>query len=74
MAAHRKLDQRRDDLCVVAPHRRVACSFFDSERHTILDVGPVDMIFVKENIVELPLIDHFSASAAFVEVSFLSFA
>jgi hypothetical protein len=28
------------------------------------------MISVKENIVQLPLIDHFPASAAFVEVSF----
>jgi hypothetical protein len=38
-----------------------------------LNVGPVDVIFVKENIVELPLIDHFPASA-FVEVPFLRFA
>jgi len=34
----------------------------------------VDVIFVKEHIVELPLIDHFSASAAFVEVPFFRFA
>ncbi len=32
------------------------------------------MIFVKENIVQLPLINHFSASAALVEVPFLRFA
>jgi len=32
------------------------------------------MIFVKENIVELPLTDHFSAPPAFVEVPFLHFA
>jgi hypothetical protein len=33
----------------------------------------VDVIFVKENIVELPLIDHFPASAS-VEVAFFGFA
>jgi len=32
------------------------------------------MIFAKENIVELSLIDHFSASAASVEVAFRCFA
>jgi hypothetical protein len=38
-----------------------------------LNVRPVDMIFVKENIVELPLIDYFSAPAL-IEVPFLRFA
>jgi hypothetical protein len=33
----------------------------------------VDVIFVKENIVQLPLIDHFPASAS-VEVAFFGFA
>jgi hypothetical protein len=46
-------------------------SFF---RAAVLNVGPLDMILVKENIVQLPLIDHFSASAAFVEVPSLRFA
>jgi hypothetical protein len=32
------------------------------------------MIFVKEHIVELPLIDHFSASVALIEVPFLGLA
>jgi len=50
--------------------------FFASERlrAAILKVRPVDMIFVKENIVQLPLIDHFSTSAAFVEMPFPRFA
>jgi hypothetical protein len=39
-----------------------------------LDVRPVDVIFVKENIVELALIDHLFASAASVEMFFLGFA
>jgi hypothetical protein len=33
----------------------------------------LDVIFVKQNGVELPLIDHFPAPAAFVEVPFLRF-
>jgi len=50
--------------------------FFASERlrGAVLNVRSVDVIFVKEHIVELPLIDHFSASAAFVEVPFFRFA
>ena len=32
------------------------------------------MIFVKENIVQLPLVDYFSALLAFVEVLFLPLA
>jgi hypothetical protein len=39
-----------------------------------LDVRPVDVIFVKENFVELTFIDPFSARLALVEVPFLSFA
>jgi hypothetical protein len=38
-----------------------------------LNVGLADVIFVEENIVQLPLIDHFSA-LALVEVAFLGFA
>jgi len=38
-----------------------------------LDVGPVDVILVKEHVVQLPLIDHFSAPAL-IEVPFLWFA
>jgi len=34
----------------------------------------VDVIFVEENLAQLPHIDHFSASAAFVEVPFFRFA
>jgi len=37
----------------------------------VLNVRPVDMILVKENIIQLPHIDHFSALLATVEVSFL---
>jgi hypothetical protein len=46
---------------------------FHSERPAVLDVGPVDVILVKENIVQLPLIDHLSAPAL-IEVPFLRFA
>ena len=36
-------------------------------RPAVLNVRPLDVIFVKQNGVELPLIDHFPALAAFVE-------
>jgi hypothetical protein len=39
-------------------------------RPAVLNISPVDVIFVKENIVQLPLIDHFS-TPALVEVPFL---
>jgi hypothetical protein len=39
-----------------------------------LNVGPGLVILVKENIVELAHIDHFTALLAFVEVLFLGFA
>jgi hypothetical protein len=45
-------------------------SFFDSDRAAVLNVRPVDVILVKKNVVELALVDHFSASAASVEVAF----
>ncbi len=50
--------------------------FFASERlrPAVLNIRPVDMILVKENTVQLPSINHFSASAALIEVSFLRFA
>jgi hypothetical protein len=41
-------------------------------RPAALNVGPLDMILVKENIVELSLIDHFPAPAL-IEVPFLRF-
>jgi hypothetical protein len=52
-----------------------ARSFFVSERlrPAVLNVGSVDMILVKEHIVELALTDHLSTSAL-VEVAFLGFA
>jgi hypothetical protein len=46
-------------------------------RHTraaVLNVWPVDMILVKENIIQLAHIDHFAALLAFVEVTLLSCA
>ena len=39
-----------------------------------LNVRPLDVIFVKQHIVQLPPINHFSTSAAFVEVPFFQFA
>jgi hypothetical protein len=48
-------------------------SFVDSDRATILNVRPLDVILVEENIVQLPLINHFSALLALVEVAFLRF-
>lgn len=42
-------------------------------RPAVLNVRPVDMTFVKENIVQLPLIDHRSAHLALIEVPFLRF-
>jgi hypothetical protein len=39
-----------------------------------MNVRPVDMIFVEEQIVELPLLDHLSARAELVQVPFLRFA
>jgi len=74
MGAHRKLDRRRAYRYAGEFRKPAASSFFDSERAAVMNVGSLDMISVKENIVQLPLIDHFPASAAFVEVSFLSFA
>jgi hypothetical protein len=48
---------------------------FDSERAAVLNVGARLVIrFVKEHVVELPLIDHFPALAALIEVPFLRFA
>ena len=38
-----------------------------------MNVRPVDVILVKKNVVELALVDHFSASAASVEVAFRRF-
>jgi hypothetical protein len=62
---------------VVALRKRAwsaARSFFSERlRPAVLNVRPVDVIFVKENIVELPLVNHFPAPA-FVEVPFLRFA
>jgi hypothetical protein len=52
---------------------RAECSFFDSDRAPVLSVRPVDVILVKEHVVELALINHLSASA-FVEVPLLRFA
>jgi hypothetical protein len=43
-------------------------------RTGVLNVPPVDMLFVEEQIVDLLLIDHLSARAEFVEVPFLRFA
>jgi hypothetical protein len=51
-----------------------ACSFFDSERAAVFDVRPVDVILVKQHIVELSPINHFSALHTLVEVPFLRFA
>jgi hypothetical protein len=51
------------------PRLSLPVHFFDSERAAVRNVWPVDVIFVKENIVELTLIDHFPASAS-VEVAF----
>jgi hypothetical protein len=50
-----------------------ARSFFNSDRAAVLNVRARPVIgFMKQDIVELPHIDHFSASA-FVEVPFLRF-
>ena len=78
MGARQRLDQSRICRCVVALHKpawSAARSFFVSDRlrPAILDVRPVDVIFVEENIVELPLIDHFPALLALIEVPFLRF-
>jgi hypothetical protein len=59
MGAHRKLDRRRAYRCAVGLRKRAGCSFFDAERAAVLDVWPLDMIFVKDNVIQLPLIDHF---------------
>jgi hypothetical protein len=60
MAAHPKSDQSRACRCAVAPRKRVwnaARSFFSERlRPAVLNVRSVDVIFVKENIVQLPLI------------------
>jgi hypothetical protein len=74
MAAHRKLDRRRDDLCGGGLGKsawNTARSFFDSERPAVLNIRPVNVIFVKENIIELPHVDHFATLLAPVEVLFL---
>jgi hypothetical protein len=39
-----------------------------------MNVRPVNMIFVKGNIVQLAHINHFAAPAALVEMFFLRFA
>jgi hypothetical protein len=73
MATRRKLDRRRDDLCAVALRER-ARSFFDSDRAAVLNVWARLVIgFMTQHIVELPHINHFSAST-FVEMPFLRFA
>jgi hypothetical protein len=43
-------------------------------RSAVLNVGPLDMTLMKENIVQLLLIDHFPALLALVEVPFIRFA
>jgi hypothetical protein len=48
-------------------------SFFDSDRAAVLNIKPLDVILVKENIVQLPHIDHFATPAALVKVPFLRF-
>jgi hypothetical protein len=77
MAAHRKPDRRRAYLCGAGLRKRAwkaARSFFDSDRAAVLNVRARLVIgFMKEHIVELPHIDHFSASAL-VEVSLLRLA
>jgi hypothetical protein len=45
MAADRKSDQRRACRCAAEPRKRVRS--FDCERLAVLDVRPVDVIFVK---------------------------
>jgi hypothetical protein len=75
MATHRKSDRRRDDLCAVALRKRAALSlvgwFSQPLRAAVLNVWPLDVVFMKENIVESPHIDHFSALLALVKVHFL---
>jgi hypothetical protein len=67
MAANRKSDQRRACRCAVALRLNASSNLL---RPAVLNIWPVDVIFVKENIVQLPLIDHFS-TPALVEVPFL---
>jgi hypothetical protein len=54
---------------------RAARSFFDSHRSTVLNIRARLLIgFVKQDIVELPPINHFPAPAALVEMFFLGVA
>jgi hypothetical protein len=39
-----------------------------------LNIGPLDVILVKENIVQLPHIDHFATPAALVKVALFGLA
>jgi hypothetical protein len=70
------LGERITDRCAVALRKRAwntARSFFDSDRAAVLNVRARLVIgFMKQDIVQLPHINHFSASA-FVEVLFLRF-
>jgi hypothetical protein len=51
-----------------------ARSFLDSERTSILNIRPVDMILMKEHVIQLPRVYHLTALLALVEVPFLVFA
>jgi hypothetical protein len=55
MAAHRKLDRRRDGLSAVGLHKRAqntACSLFSERlRAAVLDVRPVDQKDKRKPIV-----------------------
>jgi hypothetical protein len=74
MAARRKLDRRRDDLCGVALRKRVRSATLSFVRRlseplrtAVLNIGPLDMILVKENIVQLPNVDNLSAFSPLFE-------
>jgi hypothetical protein len=78
MTAHRKSNRLHADPCEAGLRKRgwkAARSFFDSDRAAVLDVRARLVIgLMEQHIVELPLIDHFPAVLALVEVGFLHFA
>ena len=69
MAVHLRSDQSRVYLCAVG-HRIHAWGIhlIDLLRAAVLNVWPMHVIFVKQNIVQLTEIHHFAALLAFVEV------
>jgi hypothetical protein len=63
--------ERRGDPCAGVLRKRAWESLIKRLRAAVLNVWPMHVIFMKQNIVQLAHINHFAALPATVEVFFL---